>query len=156
LTRVYRILRKAYSKRPLDGEGAFLFGGRWSNPGTRLAYTSEHLSLAMIEYLVHADSLDAPSDLVVIAADVPRGVSRISIPAKRLPKQWREFPAPSELAQFGEEFVRNRRAAVLIVPSALAPGESNWLINPRHLDFPQIRVQAAEAFSYDPRFFGRS
>ena len=49
LTRVYRILRKPYSKKPLDGEGAYQFGGRWSSPGTRLAYAAEYLSLAMIE-----------------------------------------------------------------------------------------------------------
>jgi RES domain-containing protein len=45
---------------------------------------------------------------------------------------------------------------VLAVPSALAPGESNWLINPRHPDIPQIRLQRTEAFSYDPRFFGHA
>ena len=154
MRRVYRILRKAYSKRPLDGEGAYLFGGRWSSPGTRLGYTSEHMSLAMIEYLVHAGSEEAPSDLVVIAADVPKSVSRASVSLKQLPEHWRQFPAPPELARFGDEFARKGRAAILIVPSVLVPGESNWLMNPRHSDFPQIRLQPAEPFSYDPRFFG--
>lgn len=153
MTRVYRILRKAFSKRPLDGEGAYLFGGRWSSPGTRLAYTSEHLSLAMIEYLVHVDSDMAPGDLVLIAADIPKSVSRVAV--KNLPENWRQFPAPSELARLGDEFARKGRSAILIVPSALAPGEANWLINPRHPDFPQIRVRTQEPFSYDPRFFLR-
>jgi len=58
LTRVYRIVRKLYAKKPVDGEGAFRFGGRWSSPGTRLAYTSQHLSLAMIEYYIHVDPGD--------------------------------------------------------------------------------------------------
>src|ERR1019366_10021914 len=43
LIRVYRIVREPYSKSPLDGEGSYRFGGRWSSPGTRLAYTAEHL-----------------------------------------------------------------------------------------------------------------
>src|SRR5206468_3322494 len=141
LTAVYRIVRKRYSKNPLDGEGAYRFGGRWSSPGTRLAYTSEHLSLAMLEYFVHIEADDPPKDLVVISAVVPASVSRISIIRKRLPMNWRRSPADSDLARLGDEFARNGRAAVLIAPSALVPSESNWLINPRHPDFRRIHVR---------------
>ena len=153
MTRVYRILRRPYSKRPLDGEGAYRFGGRWSSAGTRLAYTSEHLSLAIIEYFVHIDADDPPNDLVVVTAEVPDGVSRAALSPKQLPSNWRGTPAPPELAAIGDGFVRDRRRAVLIVPSALAPAESNWLINPQHTDFPKIRVHPAKGFRYDPRFF---
>ena len=47
-----------------------------------------------------------------------------------------------------------RKFAILIVPSALAPAESNWLINPVHPDFRRIRVNPVERFRYDQRFFG--
>jgi len=36
-----------------------------------LAYTSEHLSLAMVEYFVQIQAADAPRDLVMLAADIP-------------------------------------------------------------------------------------
>ncbi|MBI5283384.1 MAG: RES family NAD+ phosphorylase [Candidatus Solibacter usitatus] len=153
MTRVYRILRKPYAKSPLDGEGAFLFGGRWSSPGTRLAYTAEHQSLAMIEYFVHLDVEDAPKDLVVVTAEIPDDVSRVSISPKRLPAHWRQSPAPPPAAAIGDRFVRDARAAILIVPSALAPAESNWLINPGHAEFSRIRPCSVEPFEYDQRFF---
>jgi RES domain-containing protein len=102
LTRVYRILRKAFAKKPLDGEGAYRFGGRWSSSGVRLAYTSEHLSLAMIEYFVHIDSEDLPKDLVVVTAEIPQSVTRTQVATKRLPANWRRNPAPPDLARFGE------------------------------------------------------
>jgi RES domain-containing protein len=153
LTRVYRILRKPFSKKPLDGEGAYRFGGRWSSAGVRLAYTAEHLSLAMIEYFVHIDPDDAPKDLVVVTADIPDGVSRTTIPAKHLPANWRRTPPPPKLAEIGDGFVRAGRDAILVVSSALAPDEANWLINPRHRDVAKIRVRAPEAFRYDARFF---
>ena len=153
MTRVYRILRAPYSGNPLDGEGAYRFGGRWSSRGTRLAYTSRHLSLAMIEYFVHVDPDDPPKDLVVVAADVPDHVSRVSVAVKRLPENWREIPAPVGLAAIGDAFAASRKKAILIVPSVLAPSESNWLINPRHPDFGDIRVQPPEPFHYDARFF---
>ena len=152
MTRVYRILRAPYSKKPLDGEGAYRYGGRWSSPGTRLAYTSSHLSLAMIEYFVHIEANDPPKDLVVVPADVPDHVSRVSIAVRRLPEGWRQIPAPARLAAIGDAFVADRKAAILIVPSVLAPSESNWLINPRHPEFGDIRVQPPEPFHYDARF----
>ncbi len=71
MTRVFRVLRAAYARNPFDGEGAYRYGGRWSSPGTRLTYTSEHQSLAMLEYFVHLDPEDAPDDLVLAMADVP-------------------------------------------------------------------------------------
>jgi RES domain-containing protein len=153
LTRVYRILRKPYSKKPLDREGAYRFGGRWSSPGTRLAYTAQYLSLAMIEYFIHIDPDDPPNDLVVVAAEIPEEVSRTPISAKRLPSDWRQSPSPPELANIGDRFASNARAAILIVPSALAPTEANWLINPRHSEFSKIRLRSVEAFDYDSRFF---
>ncbi|MDE3166238.1 MAG: RES domain-containing protein [Acidobacteriota bacterium] len=153
MTRVYRILRKPYAKQPLDGEGAFRFGGRWSSPGTRLAYTAEHLSLAMIEYFIHVDAADAPQDLVVATVEVPRAVSRIVVAERDLPRSWRRNPAPRELAARGDRFAAEAKAAILIVPSALAPSEANWLVNPRHREFPHIRLAAVEPFRYDPRFF---
>ena len=60
---------------------------------------------------------------------------------------------PPALAAIGDEFVDRARAAVLIVPSVLAPSESNWLINPRHAAFEKIRVNPTEPFQYDSRFF---
>ena len=153
MTRVYRILRKPYAKKPLDGEGAYRFGGRWSSAGTRLAYTAEHLSLAMIEYFIHIGADDPPTDLVAITAEVPDTVSRIQVSLKQLPANWRHTPSPPELTEIGDRFVRGRRAAILIVPSVLAPGESNWLSNPRHPEFLRIRLHSVEAFEYDSRFF---
>jgi len=154
LTRVYRILRAPYARNALDGEGAYRFGGRWSSRGTRLAYTSRHLSLAMIEYFVHIDPDDPPGDLVVVAADVPDRVSRVSVALRELPEDWRQSPAPASLAALGDAFAAGRKAAILIVPSVLAPSETNWLINPRHPEFRGIRVQPPEPFRYDERFFG--
>jgi RES domain-containing protein len=151
LTRVYRILRRKFAKRPFDGEGSYRFGGRWSNPGTRLSYASEHQSLAMLEYLVHLDPDDPPDDLVVAIAEVPDGVSRQEVRAADLPEDWRASPAPPALAPIGDQFVDEGRTAILIVPSVLVPAESNWLFNPAHADFRKVKVLPVESLVYDPR-----
>jgi RES domain-containing protein len=153
---VFRVLRAAYARAPFDGEGAYRYGGRWSSPGTRLAYTSEHQSLAMLEYFVHLDPEDAPDDLVLATAEVPDDLSRERISVSEMPAHWRETPAPPELAQIGDEFVKKAETCLLLVPSALAVNENNWLINPQHPGFRKIAPHAPEPLRYDPRMFGRS
>ena len=151
MTTVYRLLRSLYAARPFDGEGAYRYGGRWSSPGTRVAYTSQHQSLAMLEYFVHLDRDNPPTDLVLAAARVPCDLSRQHVDPAVLPADWRESPAPSELASIGDEFISSGRIAVLIVPSALAPSESNWLLNPQHSDFARIEFDPLQPFEYDRR-----
>ena len=85
-----------------------------------MVYTAEHLSLAMIEYLAHLDTSCPPRDLMLARAEVPEGVSRITLRAERLPTGWRSFPAPESFTEYGEHFVREQKAAILIVPSAIA------------------------------------
>ncbi len=147
------MLRKAYARSPLDGEGAYLYGGRWSSPGIRLAYTSEHQSLAMLEYFVHLDPGDAPPDLVLVTAELPDDLPAKVIAVDALPSSWRHSPAPTELARVGDGFVVEAKYCVLVVPSALAPHENNWLLNPRHHDFRRVVVRKVEPLSYDPRMF---
>ncbi len=151
MSRVYRLLRHAFAANPLDGEGSYRFGGRWSSPGTRLVYTAENLSLAMLEYLAHLDPGNWPDDLVLTVAEIPEELSRIHLRIEELPADWNAFPAPANLCQIGDQFVSDRNAALLTTPSVLAPTERNWLINPFHPDFHRIKVISTERFQYDQR-----
>jgi RES domain-containing protein len=112
------------------------------------------MSLAMVEYFVHIPPEDPPKDLVVVASDIPDAVSRVTLTPADLPPNWRELPAPVTLASYGDTFVAERKVAILIVPSAIATPESNWLINPLHAEFTEILVHPPEPFHFDPRFFG--
>lgn len=153
MSRIYRVLRRAYARNPFDGEGAYLYGGRWSSPGTRLSYASEHQSLAMLEYFVHVDTDDPPDDLVLAVGEVPDDLVRHSIAIADLPPDWRNPEAPPALARFGDEFARRAETCLLIVPSVLALHETNWLLNPAHADFRRVVVRGLEPVSYDPRMF---
>jgi len=153
LIRVYRVVRKAYAANAFDGEGAFRFGGRWSSAGTRLIYTSEHQSLAMLEYFVHLDAADSPGDLLLVTAEIPDELEREQIEASDLPANWRESPSPPALAKFGDDFAKRAGCCLLLAPSALAVTEKNCLINPQHADFRKILVRGVEPLTYDPRMF---
>ena len=155
MSRVYRVLRKRYAHTPFDGEGAYRYGGRWSSPGTRLSYTSEHQSLALLEYFVHLDKDDPPTDLVIAAAEIPDDLARERVEAGKLPRNWREAAAPPELTRFGDEFAQRGEHCLVLVPSVAAADEHNCLINPRHPDYKRIVVRAVAPLSYDPRMFAK-
>jgi len=120
-----------------------------------VAYTSATLSLAALECFVHLDPADAPTDLIVIPADIPDEVSRREIAAHTLPPTWRRYPAPERLADLGTAWIRAGTTAVLLVPSAIVPQEQNVLLNPAHPDFGRIRLRPPEPFSFDPRMWKR-
>ena len=42
-------------------------------------------------------------------------------------------------------------SVVLTIPSVLIPGESNYLINPRHRNFGKLKIGAPVPFEFDPR-----
>jgi RES domain-containing protein len=153
LIRLYRILRRKYAQNPFDGEGAYLYGGRWSSPGVRLSYASEHQSLAMLEYFIHIDKDDPPTDLVLAVAEAPGEISAKKVEVNQLPKSWQEAVAPPELTQFGDEFAQSGRDCLLFVPSVLAPNENNCLINPAHAEFRNLVIRSLEPLAYDVRMF---
>jgi RES domain-containing protein len=90
---------------------------------------------------------------VLATAEVPDDLGRERIEAGNLPGNWRDAVAPSELSRFGDDFVRRDEHCLLLVPSALAPTENNWLLNPQHHSFRRIVARELEPLHYDPRMF---
>jgi RES domain-containing protein len=107
----------------------------------------------MLEYFVHLDADEAPPDLVLVTAEIPKDLPKERIAVEKLPSQWRRSPAPAELARIGDEFTRRAERCVLIVPSALVPNENNWLLNPQHADFRRVVSSGMEPLNYDSRMF---
>lgn len=150
--RVWRLAGRG--RTAFDGEGARLYGGRWNHPGVAVVYTAESLALAVLELFVHLSPRDAPG-LVAIPADVPEQVRVERLDPRELPRDWRATPAPPALADLGTAWARGGASAVLAVPSAIVPRETNYLLNPAHPDFRRPRIGRPEPFSLDPRMLDR-
>lgn len=116
-----------------------------------MVYTSSTLALAALELFVHLDASEIPDDFVAIPADIPAFVEMALIKPVQLPADWRRFPAPHALVDIGTRWTREGKTAVLAVPSAVVPVERNYLINPLHPAFKQIRIGKSEPFQFDPR-----
>ncbi len=144
--------RAGTGQEAFSGIGSRLYGGRWNSKGVTVAYGSATLSLAALEFLVHADvRLLGAVQLVSCDASWPEDLAVEVVAAGSPPSGWRNTPSPGALATLGDVWVRDRRSAILLVPSAIVPSENNVLINPIHPEARRITYGAPARFSYDPR-----
>lgn len=135
----------------LSGTGAKLYGGRWNSIGFPALYTTEHISLAVLEILVHVKSYNRPLDYHLVTIEVPEKNNYTTIDQEKLKKNWKDDVA---YAQFiGDEFLNTRQSLVLKVPSAIIEQESNFIINPAHPDAGKIKIQSSRVFIFDKRLY---
>lgn len=146
----WRITKRKHARNAFTGEGAREFGGRWNSPGTAVVYTAQYQSLAALEMLVHLDSSELLQKYVLIAVEFDQSLIT-SLEPSALPRQWRSEPPPPEVRSIGDQWVLAGSSAVLQVPSALVPGENNFLLNPEHKDFVRLTFGKPLAFRFDPR-----
>lgn len=133
-----------------SGLGSARRAGRWNQRGTHVVYCSESRSLAALEVLASADDpmwLGA-LEWVCIPAVIP--ASCIEKPT-RFPETWRSYPHGTESREFGTRWAEEKRSAVLRVPSAVTSGEFNYVLNPAHDDFKEVKIGKPEPFVFDPR-----
>ncbi|HSK74789.1 MAG TPA: RES family NAD+ phosphorylase [Pyrinomonadaceae bacterium] len=146
----FRIIKTKYVENAFDGEGARLFGGRWNSRGTPMIYTAESVSLAALEMLVHLENADLFASYSIIKIEFHENLTE-KLDISNLPRNWKNSPAPKKLLQIGDEWIRSQTSAILQVPSAIIEKEFNFLINPLHSDFGQIKINLPEPFSFDKR-----
>jgi RES domain-containing protein len=151
--RAFRLVRKKYAN-PLSGEGAARSGNRWNSKGTALIYCADSRALAMAEVAVHLSLGLLPKDYEMVELEIPDEVSLSSLAPANLPVGWNSFPHLLQTQRIGDEFVATAESCVLQVPSAVVPGDFNFLLNPAHPDFERIQIKSRVDFPFDSRFFG--
>jgi RES domain-containing protein len=150
---VIRLYKIATSNHISDigGTGARLYGGRWNHIDYPVVYTSVNRSLAALEFLVHVPMALAPSNLSIAGINITGAINSKSIDVKQLPLNWRDYPAPEQLANIGTKWLESKSSLLLEIPSAVVEQEVNMLINPLHHDFKQVKIVLVEKFSFDSR-----
>ena len=133
-----------------SGEGARLFGGRWSSIGVPMVYAAESKALAVLELLVHVDDGSLLEEYLCVPVQFDKRLVR-SLDFEDLPDDWRQMPPPPSTQRMGRIWAIENRSVVLQVPSVLIPGESNYLINPRHPNVGKLQLGPPEPFEFDPR-----
>ena len=150
---VWRICKGKHVSRAFSGIGAEKVGGRWNHKGDRMVYASATLSLASLELFVHLEPNSMPDDLYAVSATIPAGASIEELAVTDLPKNWRDYPAPTKLQEMGSRWIQEQRSLLLLVPSAVTPEEVNALLNPVHPEIATIADIKSKPFHFDPRMW---
>jgi len=147
---VYRISNTVYSD-DISGSGAKINGSRWNSKGVPALYTSQFISLAVLEMLVNTHFKDYTIALDLIYINFPDGQSITNIDLKNLKNNWKD---DFEYTRYmGDEFFKQKESLILKVPSAVIQEEYNYLANPLHPDFKKIKIIKTKSFWPDERLF---
>jgi RES domain-containing protein len=138
-----------------SGEGARRFGQRWNPPGLPAIYAGTSFAVCLLEVLVHANRKSPPSAARYVEAEIPGDVAREAFDPGTHPG-W-DDPLDTSVAQaFGAAWLRERRSAILLVPSVVTGGrDGNAVVNLDHFDAARIAVGPELPVTLDKRLFGR-
>jgi RES domain-containing protein len=153
---VWRLAGPEFAEH-LDGEGSRIEGGRWNPIGLAALYTSEHLSLSVLEAYVHLPPpmRDALPVLTAVQISIPEmiGITRVS--GERLAVLLASADPLATCQAIGEAWISRGHDLVLQVPSVLVPEETNLILNPAHPHMRDVKIVSTRAFRFDPRLATR-
>ena len=150
----WRIVLESEAPTAFSGEGARRYGGRWNSRNVRVVYVSEHQSTAALEVFIHNKPFSPDEKYKAFHLQWPDGLTEI-FSLKKLPLNWRVTPPTAETKEVGNRWIQERRTAVLALPSAISPADTNFLLNPEHPDFKRIRIATPIDYEFDSRLLGR-
>ncbi len=148
---VYRLAKEIYAD-DLSGRGAEIAGGRWNSKGNPALYTGQSIALCVTEIAVHIPLGIIPKDYRLVHIEIP---DFDFFEPKKLPKDWNTFPHPDSTQKIGDKFLKENKFVLMKIPSAAVQGEFNYIINPRHKNFSEVKIKKIEKFTFDDRLFIR-
>lgn len=150
---LYRFSRKEFGMK-LSGRGAELYGGRWNSKGIPVIYCAESRALAVTEMIAYTPPGLIPEGYQLHIIEVPYPLDPACIiSAKKLPNDWKKYPHGKVTKKIGDDFISSQKCLLIQVPSALVEGEFNYLLNPHHPDFEQVKVLEVLPFNFNERLF---
>lgn len=149
---VYRVAHKDYIN-DLEGTGARLFGGRWNCINTPCIYTSEHISLAVLEKLVHAKVPENMQQIALLKIELPKDDRLFHINAEKLNASWTQDVNYTQW--LGGQLLEDSSILAFTVPSVIIPEERNIIINPLSTHIKQVKFKEIKDFTADYRLLGK-
>lgn len=147
-----------YTADDLSGNGAKIAGGRWNREGLPMLYCASSVSLACLETMAHLGAGSLPLNRYLVSVEIPEEIfnRREEHSASTLPIGWDAAPPGKVSLDFGDEWLKSARSAVILLPSSIAPEDSVILINPAHPDAAAITATKTRRWLYDPRTLVRA
>lgn len=143
----YRLATSQYAD-DISGEGASIYGGRWNPVGIKALYTSQNISLCILEILARTQIKINPVSYQLVILDFPVN-ALTEIKNSQLKAGWKDHVEYTQWV--GEEFLKDDKSLVMQIPSAIVERENNFILNPLHKDFTKVKILEIEALNLDER-----
>ena len=148
--RAWRICKRKFIAMAFSGEGAFRFGGRWNSRGGRIVYLGGNPSIGALELMVNTDEAEDLYRIPYVIIPVDFDETLLARP-RSLPEDWKDYPPPPSCAMLGDRWLADGSTAILEIPSAVISLERNFIVNPLHKDFAQVKIGKGQKFEFDSR-----
>lgn len=147
--KVYRITSHKYAS-DISGTGAAMYGGRWNKKGTPVLYTGENKEIALLETIVHTPPMLVPN-LDILTLNIPDdSISKISL--NSLPRNWKNYPAPTILSNIAAQWIQKGETIALKVPSCIIHTSFIYVLNCRHPEYyNKVKIESVKNFHFDSR-----
>ncbi|MGF7210752.1 RES domain-containing protein [Skermanella aerolata] len=134
----------------LQGIGGLHVAGRWHTKGHSIVYAAASASTALLEIMFHLDidQADIPDSFKLIEIAIS---DEIALSAEKVRARDLILTDEHSSREFDTRWLKERRSALLLVPSIIVPVETNVLINPDHPDAHKIEVIGTSTFVFDER-----
>ncbi|AYL98677.1 RES family NAD+ phosphorylase [Mucilaginibacter celer] len=144
---IYRIALAKYADKLIASGRA----ARWNPNEVDMIYTASSRSLACLENVVHRNQLGLIAAFNVMTIEAPDKLKITTLKLDDLRVDWSDFNQMRYTQLIGENWIRERKTAILAVPSSIIEEEFNYLLNPKHEDFGEIKLIRSVPFIFDQR-----
>ena len=140
---VFRIAHEKYANS-LSVSG---FAGRWNSAGKLVLYTTENVSLALLENMMYRVGTGFNNEYKIMVIYYPNE-NLEQIITSDLPEKWRDTQSYSELQEMGDHWYDEQKSLCLKVPSSIIPGNHNLIFNTTHPEFKNVKL--VDVLPYEP------
>jgi RES domain-containing protein len=144
---VYRITQTKYAGKLIASGRA----ARWNPNDIWMIYTACSRSLACLENAVRRSQAGLSALFSIMTIEVPDHIKIKTIPLNDLPVDWTDYNLMYVTQRIGGTWINEHETAILKIPSSVIEEEVNYLLNPDHRDFEQIKVIKIQPFVFDKR-----
>jgi RES domain-containing protein len=144
----YRIAHIKYIE-DTSGTGSRIYGGRWNPQGIGCVYSSQYLSLALLEKLVHAQQFKDMKQLGLVTFEITNKDLFYEIDKEKLKEGWAEDIIYTQ--SLGKQIFENSEYLAFTTPSVIIPTEKNIIFRPEAFNHPQIIKKRSVSYEIDKR-----
>ena len=151
---VYRVCSSKYSDNISGESSRKQRSNRWNSYGTPMLYTSDSPALCAVEMYQYIPPSFVPLDYSLLKIEIPDADPLLVDGSFFTDPNWIYNTKTTQ--SIGDYFINENKYLIMKVPCAMITDHCfNYLINPMHEDFKEVKILETLSFPVDGKLFNR-